>query len=42
MADLLEDIGEKMKDLGGNWVKYSAMGGFALYVFGYLALRFHC
>ena len=41
MTDPLQSIGEKIKDFCGNWASYSAAGSFALYVLGYLALRFH-
>jgi hypothetical protein len=41
MADLLQDLGERVKALGGEWTKYSVVGSFLLYVVGYLALRFH-
>ena len=30
-----------LKSLAGSWASYSALGSFALYVTGYLALRFH-
>ena len=33
--------GEQPKALAGNWATYSAIGSFALYLLGYLALRFH-
>jgi len=38
---VLEDLGERIKALGGDWGKYSVVGSFVLYVAGYLALRFH-
>ena len=41
MADLLHDLNERVKALGGDWSKYTVVGGFLLYVVGYLALRFH-
>ena len=41
MSDLLEDLGASVSALGGNWTKYSVVGSFVLYVFGYLAVRFH-
>jgi hypothetical protein len=41
MPDLLQDLGERVKDLAGDWTKYSVIGSFLLYVLGYLALRFH-
>ena len=33
--------GEQPKALAGNWATCSAIGSFALYLLGYLALRFH-
>jgi len=41
MADIFETVAGKLKDLGGSWASYTALGSFALYVVGYLALRFH-
>ena len=41
MADLLDDLGARISALGSNWTKYSVVGSFVLYVFGYLAVRFH-
>jgi len=41
MADVLDELNERMKALGGDWTKCTAVGGFFLYVFGYLAIRFH-
>ncbi len=41
MADLLSDLSERIKALGGDWTKYTVVGSFLLYVVGYLALRFH-
>ena len=41
MADLLQDLGDRIKALGGDWTKYTVVGSFLLYVLGYLALRFH-
>ena len=41
MTDLLAELNERIKTLGGDWTKYSAVGSFLLYVAGYLALRFH-
>jgi len=41
MSGVLEDLGERIKALGGDWGKYSVVGSFVLYVAGYLALRFH-
>jgi len=41
MTDLSERIGNAVKTLAGDWAKYAALGSFALYAAGYLALRFH-
>ena len=41
MSDLLQDLGASVSALGGNWTKYSVVGSFVLYLFGYLAVRFH-
>jgi hypothetical protein len=41
VADLLQDLSERIKALGGDWTKYTVVGSFLLYVVGYLALRFH-
>jgi hypothetical protein len=41
MADLLHELDERIKAIGGDWTKYTVVGTFALYVAGYLALRFH-
>ena len=41
MVDLLQDIGDRVKTLAGDWTKYTVVGSFLLYVAGYLALRFH-
>jgi hypothetical protein len=40
-VDLLQDLNERVKTLGGEWTSYSVLGSFLLYVVGYLALRFH-
>lgn len=34
------DLGAKLKEIGGSWASYTALGSFALYLLGYLALRF--
>jgi hypothetical protein len=34
-------FGTTVKDLAGRWTAYTAFGSFALYLLGYLALRFH-
>ncbi|MCK5230529.1 MAG: hypothetical protein KAR13_09710, partial [Desulfobulbaceae bacterium] len=41
MADILKEPGEKVKALTGNWTAVTALGSFALYLLGYLSLRFH-
>ena len=41
MADLLQELDERVKSLAGNWSKYTIVGTFLLYVVGYLTLRFH-
>lgn len=41
MTDLLRDVGRGLSVVGGDWTKYSVLGSFVLYVFGYLAVRFH-
>jgi hypothetical protein len=41
VSDLLQDLGASVSALGGNWTKYSVVGSFVLYLFGYLAVRFH-
>jgi len=49
MSDAPESAAKKLnnplkdavKDLAGGWAAYSALGSFALYVLGYLVLRFH-
>jgi hypothetical protein len=41
MADLLQELGDRIKALGSDWTKYTVVGSFLLYVLGYLALRFH-
>jgi hypothetical protein len=41
VGDLLRDIGASVSALGSDWTKYSVVGSFVLYVFGYLAVRFH-
>ena len=41
MSDLLRDLGASVSALGSDWTKYSVVGSFLLYVFGYLAVRFH-
>jgi hypothetical protein len=41
VADLLQDLSERIKALAGDWTKYTIVGSFLLYLVGYLALRFH-
>lgn len=41
VTGLLEDVGQQVKTLAGDWSKYTVLGSFALYLTGYLALRFH-
>lgn len=41
MGELLEDLNQRIKALGGDWTKYTVVGSFLLYVLGYLSLRFH-
>jgi hypothetical protein len=38
---VLQGLADRVKTLGGDWTQYSVVGSFLLYVFGYLALRFH-
>jgi hypothetical protein len=41
VGDLLQDFGARISALGSDWTKYTVVGSFVLYVFGYLAVRFH-
>ncbi|MGH9844961.1 MAG: hypothetical protein ACREEM_40100 [Blastocatellia bacterium] len=41
MTNAIEAITGKLKELAGGWASYTTLGSFALYVVGYLALRFH-
>lgn len=41
MADLLQELNERIRALGADWTKYTVVGSFLLYLVGYLALRFH-
>ncbi|HZN12066.1 MAG TPA: hypothetical protein VFC61_10325 [Blastocatellia bacterium] len=41
MTDAVEALAEKVKALAGGWPSYAALGGFILYLLGYLSLRFH-
>jgi len=38
---MLDELAEGAKKLSSSWASYSALGSFALYVCGYLVLRFH-
>jgi hypothetical protein len=41
MPDFIQQFADRVKALGTDWAKYSVVGSFALYVTGYLSLRFH-
>jgi hypothetical protein len=41
MASLWDDLNARVKTLAVSWPSYAALGSFALYLLGYLALRFH-
>jgi len=41
MSSAWDEVTEKLKALAGSWPGYVALGSFALYVMGYLSLRFH-
>lgn len=41
MADFWDDLNTRVKTLATSWPSYAALGSFALYLFGYLSLRFH-
>ena len=41
MTGFLDILQEKVKALGSSWTSYTVVGSFVLYVFGYLAIRFH-
>lgn len=41
MTSTWDEVSEKLKALAGSWPGYVALGSFALYVMGYLSLRFH-
>ena len=41
MTGFLDNLLEKVKALGSSWTSYAVVGSFVLYVFGYLAIRFH-
>jgi len=37
----LDELNDRVKALAGDWSKYTLVGSFALYVVGYLVVRFH-
>jgi hypothetical protein len=41
MTSTWDEVSEKLKALAGNWPGWVALGSFALYLMGYLSLRFH-
>ena len=41
MAEILDQVAEKIKGVSSSWTAYSAMGAFVLYFLGYLIVRFH-
>lgn len=41
MSNPWQDIKAQLSALSANWASYTALGSFALYVLGYLSLRFH-
>lgn len=41
MTSTWDEVSEKVKALAGSWPGYVALGSVALYVMGYLSLRFH-
>lgn len=41
VGDILQQLNERIKTLGGDWSKYTVVGSFLIYLVGYLALRFH-
>jgi hypothetical protein len=41
VAEIWRELSAKTKELAGSWTAYTALGSFALYLLGYLALRFH-
>ncbi len=41
MSELIKALGDKIKVLGSEWTKYTVVASFALYLLGYLTLRFH-
>jgi hypothetical protein len=41
MTDLLRDLQASLTSVTSDWAKYSVVGGFLFYAFGYLAVRSH-
>ena len=41
MNDFWGDLAKRTQELGSHWTSYTVLGSFALYVLGYLTLRFH-
>ncbi len=41
MSGFMDTLQEKVKAVAGSWSSYTVLGSFVLYVFGYLAVRFH-
>jgi len=41
MDSFWEDLAKRAQELGSHWPTYTVLGSFALYVLGYLTLRFH-
>jgi hypothetical protein len=39
--NVFDEVAERLKALAGHWTQVTVLGSFALYVLGYLALRFH-
>ena len=41
MDDFWGNLAKRAQELSSNWTSYTVLGSFALYVLGYLTLRFH-
>lgn len=41
MDDFWGNLAKRAQELGSHWTSYTVLGSFALYVLGYLTLRFH-
>lgn len=41
MGDFWGDLAKRVQELSSHWSAYTVLGSFALYVLGYLTLRFH-